>query len=319
VREVVATAVRGSDGTAAWVAPTLNPTGWAVQSLSADLYSGLSGVALLLAGYLRETEAGRADAVSGVDDLLAATVRTMRLAERRWAADTAAGVPLRPEPAGGYVGLGSRVTGWLLLRRLGVVGDEALEWAATLAGQLPRAVVDDTEYDILVGRAGAVVPLLRLAEHTGDAEWTDLASMIGDQLVAEGAPGQTVAGVDLVSWPNKQFPEGIGGFAHGVTGIGWTLARLAGVTGDPAHADTARAAFAYEETLYDDERHGWRDLREDGHIGAGWCHGAGGIGVAALDLWRRTGEPGWAEVIRRAAASGWDRGTGWNHTLCHGR
>jgi type 2 lantibiotic biosynthesis protein LanM len=318
VREVVATAIRGTDGTAAWVAPTLNPTGWAVQSLSADLYSGLSGVALLLTGYLRETAAGRADPVPGVDDLLAATVRTMRLAEQRWLADTAAGVPLRPEPAGGYVGLGSRVTGWLLLYQLGVVGDEALESAATLAGQLPRAVVDDTEYDILVGRAGAVVPLLRLAEHTGDAAWTELASMIGDQLVAEGEPAESGAGVDLVSWPNKQFPEGIGGFAHGVTGIGWALARLAAVTGDPAHADTARAAFAYEETLYDDEQRGWRDLREDGHIGAGWCHGAGGIGIAALDLWRHTGEPGWTDVIQRAAASGWARGTGWNHTLCHG-
>jgi hypothetical protein len=87
------------------------------QSPSADLYSGLSGVALLLAGYLRESAAGRTDAVSGLDDLLAATVRTMRLAEQRWAADTAAGVPLRPEPAGGYVGHGSRVTGWLMLHR----------------------------------------------------------------------------------------------------------------------------------------------------------------------------------------------------------
>lgn len=318
VRQVTATAIRGTDGTAAWVAPTLNTTGWAVQSLSADLYSGLSGVAVLLAGYLRETADGRADAVPGLDDLLAATVRTMRLAEQRWAADAAAGVPLRPEPAGGYVGLGSRITGWLLLRRLGAVGDEALEWAATLAGQLPRAVVEDTEYDILIGRAGAVVPLLRLAEHTGDTRWTELASMIGDQLVAEGTPAESADGADLISWPNKQFPEGIGGFAHGATGIGWALARLAAVTGDPAQADTAQAAFRYEETLYDRERGGWRDLREEGHVGAAWCHGAGGIGVAALDLSRRTGEAWWSDVIRRATTSGWHRGTGWNHTLCHG-
>jgi type 2 lantibiotic biosynthesis protein LanM len=318
VAQVSATAVRGADGTAAWVAPTLNPTGWAVQSLGADLYSGLSGVTVLLAGYLAETAAGRADAVPGLADLLAAAVRTMRLAEQRWAADTAAGVALRPEPAGGYVGLGSRITGWLLLRRLGAVGDEALEWAATLASQLPRTVVDDTEYDILVGRAGAVVPLLRLAEHTGDPRWTELASMIGDQLVAEGAPAETGDGTDLISWPNRQFPEGIGGFAHGATGIGWALARLAAVTGDPAHADTALAAFAYEETLYDKDKGGWLDLREEGHVGAAWCHGAGGIGAAALDLSRRTGDARWADVVGRAAASGWTHGTGWNHTLCHG-
>lgn len=318
VRQVAATAIRGLDGTAAWVAPTLNPTGWAVQSLSADLYSGLSGVAVLLAGYQREMTAGRADPVPGLPELLGAAVRTMRLAERRWAADTAAGVPLRPEPAGGYVGLGSRITGWLLLHRLGAVGDDAYRWAATLAGQLPRAVAEDTEYDILIGRAGAVVPLLRLAEHTGDKQWTELASMIGDQLVAEGTTAVSPAGAELISWPNKQFPEGIGGFAHGVTGIGWALARLAEVTADPAHAETAPAAFAYEETLYDKDKGGWLDLREEGHVGAAWCHGAGGIGIAALDLFRRTGAPVWADVVRRAAASGWTHGTGWNHTLCHG-
>ncbi|MGX7826212.1 type 2 lanthipeptide synthetase LanM family protein [Actinokineospora sp. 24-640] len=319
VRQVAATAIRGADGTAVWVAPTLNPTGWAVHALSADLYSGLSGVAVLLAGYLRESAAGRADPVPGLADLLRATVTTMRLAEQRWADDTAAGTPLRPEPPGGYVGLGSRITGWLLLRRLGAVGDEALERAAVLAGQLPRAVVEDTEYDLLIGRAGAVVPLLRLAEHTGDPRWIDLAGMIGDQLVAEGAPAATADGLDLVSWPNRQFPEGIGGFAHGATGIGWALARLAAVTGDPAHADTARAAFAYEETLYDEERRGWRDLREEDHIGGAWCHGAAGIGVAALDLSRWPDDAQrCSDVVRRAAASAWACGTGWNHTLCHG-
>ncbi|HWM07383.1 MAG TPA: type 2 lanthipeptide synthetase LanM family protein, partial [Actinophytocola sp.] len=114
VEQVVSTAVTGEDGTASWVAPVLNPTGWSVQALSADLYSGTGGVAVLLAGYLREQAAGRADDVPGVADVLARTVRTMRLAEGRWAADTAAGVPLRPEPPGGYVGLGSRITGWLL-------------------------------------------------------------------------------------------------------------------------------------------------------------------------------------------------------------
>jgi type 2 lantibiotic biosynthesis protein LanM len=311
VRQVVDTAVRGADGTAAWVAPSLSPTGWSVQSLSADLYSGLSGVAVLLAAYGRECAAGRATAVPDTAELLAATLATLRLAEDRWAADTAAGLPLRPEPPGGYVGLGSRITGWLLLRGLGAVGDEALERAAALARQLPRAVADDTEYDLLVGRAGAVVPLLRLAEHTGDAGWVEAASVIGDQLVAEAAPAE-IGGVEVVSWPNKQFPEGIGGFAHGATGIGWALARLAAITGDPAHADTARAAFAYEETLFDRARAGWRDLREEGHIGGAWCHGATGIGVAALDLHGRTA------VVDTAAASAWERGTGWNHTLCHG-
>ncbi len=314
VEQIAATAIRGADGTVSWVAPVLNPTGWSVQALSLDLYSGLAGVAVLLAGYLREQEAGRADDMPEVRPLLAAAVRTMRLAEQRWDADTAAGVPLRPEPPGGYVGLGSRITGWLLLHRLGAVGDEAIEWARVLAGQVPRAVVDDTAYDLLLGRAGAIVPLLRLAEHTGDDHWVLLATMIGDQLIAGGDPRGEHD--ETVCWPNEQFPEGIGGFAHGATGIGWALARLAEVTGDEAHADTARAAFAYEETLYSEALGGWLDLREREQVGVAWCHGAGGIGIAALDLARR--DDSWRAVARRAASSAWRHGTGWNHTLCHG-
>jgi lantibiotic modifying enzyme len=324
VGQVVDTAITGADGTVSWVAPVLNPTGWSVQALSHDLYSGTAGVAVLLAGHLREQAAGRADEVPGAERVLAATVHTMRLAEQRWAADTAAGVPLRPEPPGGYVGLGSRISGWLLLRRLGVVGDDALEWAAELAGQLPRAVVDDAAYDVLAGRAGAIVPLLRLSEHTGEPRWVELASYLGDQLVAEAAPGSTPSGVDTACWPNAQFPEGIGGFAHGASGIGWALARLAEVTRDPAHTDTAAAAFAYEATLYDADQGGWLDLREEGHVGAAWCHGGVGIGLAGLDLLDHSGvqggvhAAGWREPVRAAAASSWERGTGWNHTLCHG-
>jgi lantibiotic modifying enzyme len=206
------------------------------------------------------------------------------------------------------------MTGWLLLRRLGAIGDEAVVRANWLAGQVPRAVVDDTAFDVLVGRAGVIVPLLRLAEHTGDFDLLQHASMIGDQLIAEGAPRG--GGDEAVCWPNRDFPEGIGGFAHGATGIGWALARLAKVTGDEAHADTARAAFAYEETLYSPEHGGWLDLREKDQVGGAWCHGAAGIGLAALDLVRF--DDSWRAVASRAAESAWRLGRGWNHTLCHG-
>ncbi|MBV9822455.1 MAG: type 2 lantipeptide synthetase LanM family protein [Actinobacteria bacterium] len=313
VTDVLDAAICGDDGTASWVAPVLNPTGWSVQPLSCDLYSGVSGVAVLLAAYLREQAAGRAGRISELPALLDAAVRTMRLTEQRWAEDTAAGVPLRPEPPGGYIGLGSRITGWLLLRRLGAVGDEALEWTQNLAAQLPNAVEDDLHYDLLVGRAGAIVPLLRLAEHTGERRWVELAARLGDQLVALGS-----ARGDAVCWPNVQFPEGIGGFAHGTTGIGWALARLAEVTGDRQQAATAQGAFNYEEVLYDSDRGAWRDLRGEDQTAAAWCHGAAGIGLAAMDLLRRTGDPRWRDVVRRAATAAWEQGTGWNHTCCHG-
>ncbi|MGH3758000.1 lanthionine synthetase LanC family protein, partial [Actinophytocola sp.] len=309
--QVVDAAITGPDGTVTWVAPVLDHDGWSARPLSGDLYGGTAGVAVLAAGYLREQAAGRADEVPGLDRVLRSAMRTMRLAER-----ATGGPPL----AGGYLGLGSRIWAWLLLRRLGAVGDDALEWATALAGQVSRAAAEHPAHDVLAGRAGAIVPLLRLAEHTRDRRWAELAGELGDALVAAATPAAAESEVDTVCWPTDRFPEGVGGFAHGATGIGWALARLADVTGEQAHADTAAAAFAYERTLYDPERGGWRDLREEGRVGGAWCHGGAGIGVAAVDLLGLGGPyaDDWRETVRVAAASSWEQGVGWNHTLCHG-
>src|SRR5262249_37396970 len=165
-----------------------------------------------------------------------------------------------------------------------------------------------------------------------DPRWPALAGDIAARL---DAAARHAGG--LASWPSAMFPQGLGGFGHGATGIGWALARLA-TTGADAVADggaaagrgaaggggaagrLAEAAFGYEPSLYGSGLAGWRDLREPDRdwVAASWCHGAGGIGIAAADLLRRTGQPRWADVLRRAAARCWSDGMGWNHTLCHG-
>lgn len=305
VRAVRDHALRADDGSVTWIAPVLNPTGWAVTPLGPDLYGGLSGMAVLLAAYIVEMNADRADEVSGLDSLLAAVVYTMRLGEDQIAREHAGEPAMRPEPPGGYIGLGSQIWGWLLLHRIGVAG--GLERASALAGQVAAGVRVDESFDVLHGMAGAVVPLLRLAE--ADHRWTVLAAQIGDRLIG--------AATSEGCWPTAAFPEGIGGFAHGVTGMGWALARLAAVTGDAAHRRGAEAAFTYEESLYDPALRGWRDLRSPGMAASAWCHGAGGIGVAAADL-LQNGEGRWRDVLRRAAEACWESGLGWNHTLCHG-
>ncbi|MFI6094905.1 type 2 lanthipeptide synthetase LanM family protein [Lentzea sp. NPDC051213] len=294
-------ALRAEDGSVTWIAPVLNPTGWAVTPLGPDLYGGLTGIAVLLAAYQIEVNGGRADEVDGLDSLLAAVVHTMRLGEDQLARERAATAAMRPEPPGGYVGLGSQIWGWLLLHRFGVT--EGLERAAALAAQVADGARVDESFDLLHGMAGAVVPLLRLAEATEDVRWTALACQIGDRLIgAATADG---------CWPTASFPEGIGGFAHGATGIGWVLARLAAVTGEDSYRRGADSAFAYEESLYDPALGGWRDLRSPDMAASAWCHGAGGIGIVAVDLGQR-------DVLRRAAAVCWESGLGWNHTLCHG-
>ena len=115
-------------------------------------------------------------------------------------------------------------------------------------------------------------------------------------------------------------PEGMGGFAHGVTGIGWALTRLARATGSERHEQLAQEAFAFEDALFDEQEQNWLDLRllENARTAAAWCHGAVGIGLAHLNLDPTLTHASTREFVQRAAAATWRLGMGWNHSACHG-
>lgn len=316
LRQVRDTALRADDGTATWVAPVLTSTGWQVQPLEAELYNGLPGVAVLLAAYQREVAAGRADPVGGVEELLDDALRTVRAAEDVTAAERDRVPGARPPQPGGWAGLGSQVWSWLLLDRLGRAGDDGIRRAAALAASVPAAVAADDVVDVLAGSAGAVVPLLDLARRTGDRRWTGMATSVGERVVdlADVAPDGTAR------WRTTVWPEGLGGFAHGATGIAWALDRLGRATGDDRFAAMAEAAIAYEESLWDPATQSWTDLRQPEWVATMWCHGATGIGLTAAER-SRAGGPSAdraLDMLRRAAAVCWSPWNSWNHTLCHG-
>ncbi|MFB6391769.1 type 2 lanthipeptide synthetase LanM family protein [Polymorphospora lycopeni] len=312
VRTVIDRAISAPDGTVAWISPTLGPTGIAIQPLALDIYGGLPGVAVLLAAHQSEVAGGRAEPVAGSADLLDRTVHTLRTMDDRVVAERREHPTARPDPAGGYVGHGSRIWSWLLLARSGAVEpDEALRRAVDIAGYLPESVAADEFADLLIGMAGAVVPLLRLAEATGDERWRGEAIGIGDRLVTSARTGENGA-----RWAGPRSPDGIGGFAHGSAGIGWALARLGTATDDARFGKLAEAAFAYQEALFLPGEGGWRDPRKPVGVAANWCYGCDGMGVVAADL--GTGDPYWHGMLERAAASAWSAGMGVTHTLCHG-
>jgi len=312
IRSAVDRAVRGTDGTVTWTAPGLGATGLSVQPLVLEVYNGLPGVAMLLGAYRNEVAAGRADDVAGSAELLADVVRTITVMDAQAAVDRLDAPTGRPDPAGAYVGVGSRIWGWLALGRLGVVDhDEAVGRAADIAGYVADAVAVDEFHDVLIGMAGPVVPLVRLAEATGDARWLDEAVRIGELLEAIA-----VVTDEGARWPGVRSELGLGGFAHGAVGIAWALTRLADATDDARFAKLAEAGFAFQETLWSTDQCGWIDLRKGDLIAANWCHGGDGVGIVAADLIDTPGQ--WHDVLRRAALSTWTSGFGVTHTLCHG-
>jgi type 2 lantibiotic biosynthesis protein LanM len=315
MRRIAGTAIRGQDGSVTWLAPTLTTAGWAVQALGADLYGGISGLAILAGAYLREQNAGRADFVEGVDLLLAGLVRTMNGFAAKHESNRQRGLPLRPLPPSGYMGLGGQIWMRLLLSQWGLDNGGGLERAITLAREMPEAAKADDILDVLSGRAGAIPPLLALAHATGDAEFLTLARSMGDGLCdhAHWRDGCAL-------WINSNCPGGMGGFAHGVTGIGWALHRLARATGEDRYRRTAEGAFAFEDSLFDEEEQAWTDLRGLDRLKSAhaWCHGSAGIGLARLDLDPQLASAATRTTLRRAAEATWRSGVGYSHCICHG-
>jgi type 2 lantibiotic biosynthesis protein LanM len=310
VEQMLRLSVRGRDGTMTWISPILGRTGWTMRTLQPNLYVGLSGIALALAGYAREMTLGRADDVEGVPAALDGVLRVLRKAE-----DTD-----EPEAIGGFMGLGSQVLTWLTL-------DSLYPDAGLLANAIKQATVmerwdiaNERVLDMLEGVSGAVVPLLQLADATGDARWLALAARAGHRLEATA-----IVDARGARWPASIFSEPIGGFAHGATGTGWALVRL-GLSQSGTGADRQRwlalaeRAFDFEESLYDTEGRNWIDIRkpDSRDFANTWCHGSVGIGLAACDLYARTGQARHLSTLERAVRAAVKGGWGYSHTLCHG-
>lgn len=310
VRELCNAGVRAPDGTWTWVSPVLTDIGWVIRPLTADLYSGQNGVALCLAAYVHEQRLGH---VEGIDEVEAALDGTLAVL-----CATEDGVPM--PLVGGFMGLASQVWTWMALHELlhePRFLARARERAEALAERLQE---DDRHLEVLGGAAGAIVPLLNLVEQTGEARWRQVAFQVADQLQRRARHDDRGA-----SWVTPTFPDGIGGFAHGATGIGWALARLGLAGGGDEQrrrvaADLAERAFAFEHSLYRADAGAWIDLRKGGEsaFSHAWCHGSMGIGMAAADLYWRTGDARWRTILRRACAAAQAYGFGWSHTLCHG-
>jgi len=301
-------AVRGDDGSMTWITPEIGRSGWLVQPVYADAYFGLGGIAVVLAGYQHEVEHDRADAVDGLDEALAGALQVMRAME----------IADKPQTVGGFSGYGAQIWAWLNLYGLqrkpellarAIVRAEALE---------QEGFGNDQLFDIIDGAGGAIIPLLGLAEVTGNVRWHALAALAAQRLEASAIVDERGA-----RWPMAET-EPAGGFAHGAAGIAWSLARLV-LAGAGDETDRARwsslsdKAFAFQDSLYDEALGNWIDIRE----GAGdnsfhtWCNGSVGIGLAAGDLYARTRDPRHLHTLRRAAAASRDK-WGASHTLCHG-
>lgn len=312
-------ALRGEDGTAWLGLKLLNDKVWSLAPSGADLYDGLSGIALFL-GYL-----GAATGEERYTALAESAVGTLcSMWEQMLPRFLEAGVPDNSRPTiGAFDEVGGTVYS---LTHLGALWNRSglLEKALQIVELLPPLIQTDERYGVLDGAAGSVCVLLALNRCMSSGLLLRTATRCGDHLLARVQRTEQGAG-----WLSPRDRKPLTGFSHGSAGISYALLELASATGERRFRDAALEAIDYERNVFSSTEQNWPDLRETETIGdqsqmgkdafsVAWCHGATGIGLSRLGAARHLNDPQIEVEIRLALRKTLDRGFGINHSLCHG-
>ncbi|HEY8142728.1 MAG TPA: type 2 lanthipeptide synthetase LanM family protein, partial [Kofleriaceae bacterium] len=306
--ELLATQLSDGDG-GSWIG--LSPVSdrrdaLAVGPVGADLYDGTSGIALFLgyAGEVLESEACRAGARKALASALA--VKT-QLSERG---------------LGAFIGSGGLV---YALSHLGALwGDRDLYAAALdLARSAATGIEESRKTDVIDGVAGFLLSALALHAVSPEPESMAIARRCGDFLLARARVDERG-----MSWAFGDEPALLG-FSHGASGIGYALGALAAACGESRYLDSALAAFRFERAHFSQEAQNWPDLRpwsdaDEDEAGeqtafiSAWCHGAPGIGLARLGVYRHHQSEVLRDELTTAVETTLEAGLGRSHCLCHG-
>lgn len=246
---------------------------YALQPINYDLYSGKAGIMLFLAALHHIS--GCAEAKSLLDDSISSFRKQLhsknfqRNAYRH-------GMDI-----GGGSGWGAVVYALTQIGKF-LKDDSFFEDAQTAARLLSvERIRDDDKHGAIEGAAGAALGLLKLHSVTEDDEVLERAMVCGEHLLESRSESRE--GFQVWEYADKHKYTGL---AHGAAGQALALARLAVASGNPKFAEAAIEAISYIQSRFDRAAGGWLpwESTESGsakpeHM---WCHGAPGIGLAAL-------------------------------------
>lgn len=280
---------------------------WKIQSIGTNLYDGLGGIAIFY-GYLYKLT-GRVDfrdtAEQAIVPLLA------KLKESNY------------PNIGAFVGL---ISDLYVLSHMSILlqKPELLTEATSLMPLLEESIEKDKQFDIIGGAAGVIIVLLDLYNYNKNPIFLKLAQKCGDFLVENAVPTDDNGGI---GWDGQSSSVPLGGFAHGVSGIAVALVKLQQYIDRPNYSQIISAALKFERSLYDSNKKNWYDLRVvDGQshkdldfFPAAWCHGAAGICLSRILLWKLGYKDDlFEEEIRIAIDTTLKFGFEKDHSLCHG-
>ncbi|HGA3561359.1 TPA: type 2 lanthipeptide synthetase LanM family protein [Streptococcus agalactiae] len=159
-----------------------------------------------------------------------------------------------------------------------------LDYAKKHITVLQKAMLNDSNHDLMYGNSGALLSLLNMYEITNDKFYIEQAIDVGKNLVNVQN--------DNGSWTTSFISPPLAGFSHGTSGIILSLSKLWKVTRDKDLLDSIKNGLVFENSLYDIEHMNWKDERihdnkkisEDDIFTNTWCHGAAGILLSRLKM-----------------------------------
>jgi len=285
------------------------------RSLGPELYSGTSGASLFLAELYRVTGDS--------------AVRKTALGAIRHALSRVDSIPPLVR-----IGLFSGWTGVALAAaRVAILLDDVdlFNRATDLAARATTQPCDRKEFDMISGRAGAIVALVVLAALLGQPGFLEAAARLGRELVDSATRDR-----DTCSWELSGIKSyrNLTGFSHGAAGAAVALLELHSETGEALFRDAALRAFQYERHHFSAHQGNWPDFRKN-TVTSGrkpssfpclsfWCHGAPGIALARLRACQLLGEEcfkteaGIALATTRDSIVAAHTSSSGNYSLCHG-
>ncbi len=249
------------------------------KSFGPDLYSGTSGIGILLAElsalnqervFRRTAEGAAAQAISRLEDI----PPTMRLGFYS-----------------GHTGIA-----YALVRIGECLGNSALtERGLGIFDSLTQLDVNEQGIDVISGVAGAIPSLLLMHQKFQRHSLLDLAMRCAARLEQTAQRSESGWSWRTIESATPQ-QRNLTGFSHGTAGIAWAMFELAEMSGEPRFRNTANQALSYERCHFVKEQGNWPDFREsdtprpsaEPNCGVAWCHGAPGIGLSRLRVFELT-------------------------------
>ena len=309
--------VKEQHGESSWInLCLLGESGYHLQPMSIDLYSGLPGMAMFY-GYLgkvsgNETYGNRAKSIiRGLNTYLA--IMRERSADVREGPDY--GVGMFQGYGGIIYTLTHAATLWADATLLEAI-EGLVPWIAPL-------VECDEKNDIVSGNAGLLLAMLSLHCLDHKEESLSLALRCGERLLHRahrergGLCWKGSSGIALT------------GFSHGASGIAYALLRLGAVSGDARFTHAGKEALNFERSHFLPTSGNWADMRKldlhlpqadtgDRPLMCAWCNGASGIGLSRLLIRNLIEDSELDDELEIALKTTLAKGFGKNHSLCHG-